>query len=165
MNINNFLGRFPHSPIHRITTVTLIALAWSSLACHSKRHSMTEIHSAAWQGDLAKVKALLEDNPNLVSSKEIGGETPLHMTVLNGHWDVAKLLLTKKADVNARNERGTTPLHLAAQEGSTSMVELLLANMADVNVKDSYGYTSLYYAVQSGRKNVAELLRRHGGHE
>ena len=52
--------------------VLMIILAWSSLAFCG------EIHEAAKGGDLEKVKALLKANPDLVSSKDQAGATPLH---------------------------------------------------------------------------------------
>ena len=84
---------------------TLVALAWSSLAFCG------EIHDAAKRGDLAKVKALLKDNPDLVFSKDNDGKTPLHLAAVYGHKDVAELLLANKAEVNAKDNDGDTPLH------------------------------------------------------
>ncbi len=81
----------------KLVAVTLVALVWSSLAFCG------EIHDAAQNGDLAKVKALLKANPDLVSSKDTNGMTPLHCAAVKGHKDVAELLLANKAEVNARD--------------------------------------------------------------
>jgi hypothetical protein len=70
MNINSFLSRPFHFPIPRLTIVTLIALACSAPAVCG------EIHDVAEKGDLQKVRALLKDNPKLVSSKDNWGATP-----------------------------------------------------------------------------------------
>jgi hypothetical protein len=48
----------------KLLAVTLVALAWGNLAFCG------EIHDAAKAGDLDKVKALLNANPNLISSKD-----------------------------------------------------------------------------------------------
>ena len=72
MNMHSFFSRLCHSPIPRRAAVMLVALAWSSLAFCG------EIHDAAKDGDLEKVKALLKDNPDLVFSKDNDGATPLH---------------------------------------------------------------------------------------
>jgi len=61
--------RLCSSPIRRRAAVLLVALAWSSLAFCG------EIHQAARIGDLAKVEALLKDNPDLVFAKDKGGDT------------------------------------------------------------------------------------------
>ena len=72
MNMHSIGGRFCHSLTPRRAAVLLVALAWSSLAFGG------EIHDAAAAGDLERVKALLKDNPDLVFSKDSGGQTPLH---------------------------------------------------------------------------------------
>jgi ankyrin repeat protein len=43
----------------------------------------------------------------------------------SGHNEVAELMLTHKADVNARTNKGTTPLRVALLQGHKEMVDLL----------------------------------------
>jgi ankyrin repeat protein len=117
-----------------------------------------EIDGAARNGDLEKVKTLLKDHPDLVSSKDSIGQTPLHWAAVGGHKDVAELLLASKANVDAKANNGVTPLHWAAVEGHKDVAELLLAHGAEVNAKYSDGYTPLHYAAANGHKDVAELL-------
>jgi hypothetical protein len=124
------------------------------------------IDEAARDGDLAKVKLLLKDHPDLVSSKdEKYGQTPLHIAAFNDHLDVAKLLLANKADVNAKANNGSTPLHLAAAKGNKDMVELLLASKADIDAVDNDGWSPLHSAVVWDQKDIQELLRQHGGQD
>lgn len=124
------------------------------------------IHDAARTGDLAKVKALVKENPALVSSQdEKYGETPLHFAALNDHKDVAEFLLENKADVNAKSKNGSTPLHLAAGKGNKDIVELLLANKADINALDSEGWSPVHSAVVFNQKETKDLLIAKGGLE
>ncbi|KAN0138146.1 Ankyrin repeat-containing domain protein, partial [Lactarius tabidus] len=44
------------------------------------------------------------------SVRDNNGNTPLHLAVIGGHLEVARMLLECKADVNSRNEDGSTPL-------------------------------------------------------
>jgi ankyrin repeat protein len=60
-----------------------------------------------------------------VNAANNNGDTPLHEAALNGHKDVANLLLAHKADVNARNHKGDTPLHAATVSGHDEVAELL----------------------------------------
>ena len=66
------------------------------------------------------------------------------VAAINGHKDVAELLLANKAEVNAKDNNGVTPLHLAAFNGHKDVAELLLANKAEVNAKDNDGETPLH---------------------
>lgn len=95
----------------------------------------------------------------------VGGATPLHCAASSAQRDVVELLLTYKADANAKDNGGNTPLHYAAEKGNRDAAELLLAHGSDVNAKDNQGDTPLQWAVMSHEKDVAELLRQHGGHE
>src|SRR5665213_1074223 len=127
----------------------LVALALCSLtSCGRKPSAPTsghpknsEIHDAALHGDLGKVKVLLKANPDLVFSKDSGGDTPLHLAAMKGQKDVAELLLANKPDSNATYTDASTPLPLAAMSGYTAVVELLLALAADINSKDRAGST------------------------
>ena len=103
----------------QFVAITLGALAWCSLAFCG------EIHDAANSGDLEKLTALLNDNPDLVFSKDNNGQTPLHWAVYRGHKNVVELLLARKAEVNAKNNNGQTPLWVAAHEGYKDVAELL----------------------------------------
>ena len=125
-----------------------IALLLSAALASGPTGFCGPIHKAARDGDLAKVRLLLKDHPDLVSSKdEEYGQTPLHVSAFNDRLDVAKLLLADKADVNAKANNGSTPLHLAAAKGNKDMVELLLANKADINAVDNDGWSPLHSAV------------------
>jgi ankyrin repeat protein len=86
---------------------------------------MTPLHWAARNGDLAKVKALLDSNAGLASKRDNYKKTPLHFAAIRGHKDVAELLLAKKANVNARDKYDRTPLHYAIMNGNKDVAELL----------------------------------------
>jgi hypothetical protein len=124
------------------------------------------IHDAARSGDLEKVKSLVKEHPDLVSSQdELYGQTPLHIAAFNGHKDVAEFLLANGADVNAKAKNGSTPLHLAAAKGYNGIVELLLANKADVNALDNEGWSPMHSAIFWRQQGTADLLAAKGGKE
>ncbi|MFQ6035794.1 MAG: M56 family metallopeptidase, partial [Sedimentisphaerales bacterium] len=72
--------------------------------------------------------------------------TPLHEAATAGDIKQVKSLLSKGADVNAKDEKGNTPLHIVARYGyrQKDIAELLIARGADVNAKNEYGTTALY---------------------
>jgi ankyrin repeat protein len=135
--------------------LTACTLAWSSLAFCG------EIHDAAKNGDLNKVKDLLLANPDLVSNIDTNGLSPLHIAARSGHKSVAELLLANKADVNARDKADRTPLEFAVLRGHKDIADLLLANRADVNARDKNDNTPLILAADfqapAGDKDSVEL--------
>jgi ankyrin repeat protein len=71
---------------------------------------------------------------------------------------VARLLLEKGADVNAKTHDGHTALQLAAAKGHETVARLLLEKGADVNAETHDGDTALRLAARKGHKTVARLL-------
>ncbi len=86
---------------------------------------MNRIHYAASNGNLAKIKMLLKDNPALVASKDARGMTSLHWAAKYVRKHVMELLLANNADVNTKDNNGETPLRVAVQEGRKDVMELL----------------------------------------
>jgi ankyrin repeat protein len=88
------------------------------------------------------------------------GITPLHYAHTK---EIAELLITKGADVNAKDDDGHTPLPQAAIDGHKEIAELLIAAGADVNAKDDDSKPPLDWAIEFKETEIADLLRKHGG--
>ena len=88
-------------------------------------------------------------------------------SVVNRDWGIAitKFLVSKRADVNARNEIGWTPLHTACMhDKNIEVIKFLVANGADVNAKgrDMWDRTPLHYAVTAKNLEVVRFLASQG---
>ena len=95
-------------------TVLLMSLAWCNLAFCG------EIHEAVKRGDLVKIKAMIQANPDLVSSKDADGRTPLHWAAAEGRKEIVVFLLANKADIHAKDNNGETPYDLATTHGDVA---------------------------------------------
>jgi 7,8-dihydropterin-6-yl-methyl-4-(beta-D-ribofuranosyl)aminobenzene 5'-phosphate synthase len=122
----------------------------------------SDVHEAAKQGDLAKLKTLIAENPDLANAKNENQETPLHAAVSGGHLDIVDLLIAAKADVNAVDNQKRTPLHLACYDGHEEIAEKLISHGADLEAKFSNGTTPLFWAIPEGHTEVFELLVNRG---
>lgn len=79
--------------------------------------------------------------------------------------DLVRLLLSRGAQVNARDATGRTALMGAAQQQSVDALRLLLDAGAEVDVRDQNGKTALMYAVSADvghGTGCAEPLLAHG---
>lgn len=121
-----------------------------------------EIHDAAQQGDLAKIKELLEKNPELLEARSENEKTPLHFAAQGGHKEIVELLLAKGADVNAKNSAMETPLHYAAALGHKEVVDLLHAKGAALGNRNINGDTPLHYSARFGNSNTIRVLIEKG---
>ncbi|RUO96825.1 ankyrin repeat protein, partial [Jimgerdemannia flammicorona] len=70
---------------------------------------------------------------------------------------MAKLLLDKDADVNARRQNWT-PLNLAAENGHVEVAKLLFDMGGDMNVVDDWNLTPLHLASVKGHVAMIKLL-------
>jgi Ankyrin repeats (3 copies)/Sel1 repeat/Ankyrin repeat len=122
----------------------------------------TDVFEAVRAGDGEKVKALVQADPKLAAAKTEDGSTALHLAALEGHADIARLLLASGAAVNARGLREETPLHMAMYDARREVAEVLLANQADVNAQNAQGETPLHLAARKGHRELVVLLLDHG---
>lgn len=102
------------------------------------------------QGNLERVRNILESNPNLANERDDSGATPLHYAALQGHRSIAELLVDRGADINSPDSQfGATPagwaIEYLREKGGYLAIEL----------------DDLAYAVQSGDVRwAARFLKR-----
>lgn len=121
-----------------------------------------ELFEACRNGDLAKVKKLV--NAHNVNAKDTSGRksSPLHFAAGFGRKDVVEYLLECDANVHAHDEGGLIPLHNACSFGHAEVVQLLLRQHADPNARDNWNYTPLHEAAIKGKIDVCIVLLQHG---
>ncbi|XP_043916872.1 poly [ADP-ribose] polymerase tankyrase-1 [Protopterus annectens] len=120
-----------------------------------------ELFEACRNGDLSRVKKLV-DSSN-VNAKDMAGRksTPLHFAAGFGRKDVVEHLLQTGANVHARDDGGLIPLHNACSFGHAEVVSLLLSHGADPNARDNWNYTPLHESAIKGKIDVCIVLLQH----
>ncbi|EKX32150.1 hypothetical protein GUITHDRAFT_50591, partial [Guillardia theta CCMP2712] len=72
----------------------------------------------------------------------------------HGHYDMCNLLLSSKADVNARKDFRCSSLHLAAHGGHTRVVSRLIEAHANVLMEKLDGSLPIHDAAKQGHIDV-----------
>ena len=116
------------------------------------------LHRAAIQGCTDIMDMLLERQVDLDATSNDYKRTALHWASVHGHYKIAKALLARHAQVDARDKGKRTVLSLAASNGDESLVRLLLDAGADIDARDAYGGTPLYRAAESGNHAATRIL-------
>jgi ankyrin repeat protein len=134
------------------------------------RGAECDICTAAYFGDLDRVRTLCEQDPSLAnrSSEYVTyyacSGTPLRNAAVGGHIEIVKLLLDRGADPNLPEE-GIAPrghaLHSAVCRGHVEIVKLLLHHGAHPNVEIESSADTLNMANRGG-PHLVELLCSHG---
>ena len=111
---------------------------------------------AAWRGEQAAIDLLLASGAG-VNAPPMRWSA-LHYAVFAGHRQVAKALLDRGADINARSTNGSTPLMMAVYEGHEELARDLLARGADRGIKNDRGDGALEWAFKFRRLGIARLV-------
>lgn len=119
------------------------------------------LHRAAFRGDEAMTRLLLEQGADVIK-QDSSGQTALHIAVERGFQGVTAILLEALIDPNVMDSLGRTPLFLAVQSENKVLAEMLLRASVDANLKDIFGDAALYFAVDSGSETLALLLLQYG---
>lgn len=120
-----------------------------------------QLLEAASDGDIEKVSMLLDAGVD-INSKNIVGETSMHIAARMGHEGIIDILLEKGALINSINNEGETPLHIVAQTNYISTLQkLLTAEGVEINRQDKEGNTGLHLA---GRLNNPDMLKQFFDH-
>ncbi|MCK5519804.1 MAG: ankyrin repeat domain-containing protein [Candidatus Marinimicrobia bacterium] len=148
--------------------VTLILLSFNFYSCTNPAviiNSSKENNLSILKSQLIKVKNIdITDQNNA---------TALWYAVYNGNYDMVKLLIDYKANVNVTansiqdfEERPPTEnysaLWVAFYKRHNKIVELLINNGAEVNTKGLMDWTPLTLAAEQGNLKMAKLLLEKG---
>jgi hypothetical protein len=109
-----------------------------SAAVQKKFHSMCR-----WAKPREEIAAFVDENPGCENSVDEGnGNFPLHISVQNGHRDLAAQLIELGVDTNAQNGTGTTALHMAKAYDYFWCARILVAAGADPSLENNDGHAA-----------------------
>ncbi|KAF8535765.1 hypothetical protein BDD12DRAFT_796787, partial [Trichophaea hybrida] len=123
------------------------------------QQKQTALHFAVSVGVKSVVKMLVEEASADIDPEDMNKNTPLHHALMEGHHDIAQLLINCGANTNIKDNSGKTALHHAIAEGHYAteehraiIVALVTNPKTDVNAKDADQYNVLHYAAIGGHK-------------
>jgi hypothetical protein len=161
-------GMDPNMEADRVGTSLMIA-AWEGNVAmmelfvsrgadvnRANRYGEQALLLAAWRGNLEATRWLLDHG---ASTKRSGKAwSAMHYAVYAGHDEIARLLLDRGADVNARAPNDSTPLMMAALTGHEDLAMMLIGDGADPGLVNDRGDTALIWAMRYGNLRIAQLV-------
>lgn len=126
----------------------------------------SQLHHAAWKGNLTKVMYLVQKGAD-INCKTEEGLTPLHLACQGKSSSVCGFLIEFDADINVRDKRGFAPIHIVCYQAfSRKVLSMMIKNGADVNAITHHGSNALHMATmgvseyRNRRKICKKLLKK-----
>ena len=116
------------------------------------------IEDSHWNDDISMVNLLLDWNPDL-NARVDQGRTALHESTFCEKIELFEILVTKGADINAKDSKGLTPFRFALDLGNEPRaIELVKLGGFDLNSIGNYDRTALHDSVEKGFKDLTRTL-------
>lgn len=153
------------------TLAIAIIMICSFSACHSSSSDLPEIEKNEQKDvvklvekkDLKAVEDALKSGIN-VNSVDAANRNLLLIATNNRDFEMVKLLLKYKADVNQQADNLDSPFLYAGATGQTEMVKLFLANGARFDLFNRYNGSALIPACERGHVETVRLLANTKGY-
>lgn len=97
--------------------------------------------------------------PVEVASRDVDGDTPLHVVVWRKDERATRMLLEAGADPNAIGDIGETPLHVAVRARSVAIMRMLLLAGGDPKLRCEFGDSPAERAEAIGGEVAREFSR------
>ncbi|KAH8310961.1 hypothetical protein KR044_003591 [Drosophila immigrans] len=134
-----------------------------SLVDYPGPNGFLPLANAIMQGEMCIIDVLLSSGCSVHQGNPQNGRTPLHLAFYHGHLPSARILLNKKAQLEAVDCNGMTPAHCAVDANQLEMVKFALESGANLEARDACEWTLLMRAVvMDASLELIKLLVTHG---
>ncbi len=161
---------------HSVLCGVFFLMAWMCSAWAQELSIDDQLLSAAYSGDLAQVRKLVDAGADVntetavkgmseddLRQADLHGATPLFIAAHGGHVEIAELLIDAGANLNTKTGM-ETPLMVAAFLGHLQIVNFLIERGADVAISSGHG-NAVNYGVHGGHLGVVSSLVNAGGYK
>ena len=134
--------------------------------CKDKSHYSVCLHCTYFEsihrGNVSKVKACVELDPDLVNVKNKNKYAGLHYAAEYGNTELCEFLVTcSDIDINTTDNTNLTPLMVSCINGNDKITECLMEAGADPNFKNFDGYSAAMWAVYFNRISSVKILAKY----
>ncbi|MBV0899701.1 MAG: ankyrin repeat domain-containing protein [Wolbachia endosymbiont of Fragariocoptes setiger] len=163
----SFSDDFENKTYDEVDTSTNVSFdGFENISIDENGEEKMRLHLAIEEGyDSEKIADLTAD----VNYQDHEGNTPLHLAIICGNFNVIELLLDKGADSNIRDKKGNTSLHALTQIAcrpkeieATKALKLLVEKAGNISCRDKLNSTPLHYAAKLGNSEVVKLFVENG---
>ena len=101
-------------------------------------------------------------DPDFVFLDDYYGITPMTNAIVDGNFEMVKMMHEKGANILYKTKLGVNYLHYAAAKNHIKIIEYLLSNGLDINSITNGGLTAMHYAAIYNSEEALKLLIQKG---
>lgn len=116
---------------------------------------LDNLWTASSNGDIQRVKSLIESGENSVNDQDENGYSPVHAAVSYGHISLLQYLLSINADIRLKDVDGDEPIHYCEDP---QVFEFLIENGADPTVLNYVGEDLFQKAIDDENEIMVNYL-------
>ncbi len=131
------------------------------LANHKNKFGYSAIHDAILYGNLGTLKALVESDVDMESTRS-DGSSPLGTATFFKQTQIALYLIEQGANIHHVNKWGESPLHYAIMNNDLDLTTAFCEKGIDLRHMDAHCYSYMHIVAQYGTAGMARLLLNHG---
>lgn len=138
-----------------------LGLQYGGILSNTNKNGETVLHWAAYSKNPNIINLAFSDKSSLkiINKQNKTGRTALHFNALQwGNLEVAKALISQKADLNIKDVNGQTPLHYALASRKWNLAKLYIDSGADTSLKDKNNEGLDEYILSKGDIDVFKLF-------
>lgn len=126
----------------------------------AKKIEKSDIEKAVEEGDLDKVKRLVEKNKKHLTKPNVNGNIPLLVAASLGNLEIFTFLYKQNTQtIHSTNDEGNNVFHIAAQDGHKSLVEWLYKIAPKLASKgNDYNDQPIHLAAQNGHLEILKFF-------
>ena len=119
-----------------------------------------ELITAVRKGDLARARTILTANPLTIASIDMKDKKLglAHIAVINNDFEMLKLLIEFKVNLELSDFDGMTPLYYAIEQKQSDIIKFLVELGVNLNHRDVQDRSSVYWAASCGDIPNLKLL-------
>jgi ankyrin repeat protein len=122
----------------------------------------TLLHAAVAYGASECVNLLLEAGADVNAVTTLYQESPLHLSIQEGFFDIFHDLIRHGADIESQNCEGEGPIFTAVKYNRVEMFRVLVRRGAKINQLNFGGLAPIHFAVMDGNVFLTDSLLWHG---
>ena len=159
VNCTNIVGATPLHVAVRYKLEKIVEILINNGANVNTEHGEPPLINAIDMGKIKIIERLVDNGADINYVYSDDGKTPFTYALYLDSTEIAKLFISRGANVDQMSVEGVTPLMIVCGNGNEELIELLLSKGANIDAKNTNGKTA-FDLLKEKNNAVYERIQR-----